>query len=59
MTGNFMWDEASGKEFLIGTNLDSKLPQWWNGSEPIWVTLQKLGRNVFMYYWPGQYTLKP
>ncbi|KAM3866496.1 glycerophosphocholine cholinephosphodiesterase ENPP6, partial [Diretmus argenteus] len=53
MTGNYMWDEASSKEFLIGTNADSRLPLWWDGSEPIWVTLQKLGKSVFMYYWPG------
>uniref|UniRef100_G3Q7N5 glycerophosphocholine cholinephosphodiesterase n=1 Tax=Gasterosteus aculeatus aculeatus TaxID=481459 RepID=G3Q7N5_GASAC len=53
MTGNYMWDEDSKKEFLIGTNIDSRLPLWWNGSEPLWVTLQKLGKKVFMYYWPG------
>lgn len=48
-----MWDEVSKKEFIIGTNPDSRLPIWWDGSEPLWVTLQKLGRKVFMYYWPG------
>ncbi|XP_077465613.1 glycerophosphocholine cholinephosphodiesterase ENPP6 [Stigmatopora argus] len=53
MTGNYMWDESSGKEFLIGTNPDSRLPLWWDGSEPLWVTLQKLGKKVFMYFWPG------
>lgn len=53
MTGNYMWDEASQKEFLIGTNADSRLPLWWDGSEPLWVTAQKLGKKVFMYYWPG------
>nr|XP_019934808.1 PREDICTED: ectonucleotide pyrophosphatase/phosphodiesterase family member 6-like [Paralichthys olivaceus] len=55
MTGNYMWDAASKKEFLIGTNSDSRLPLWWDGSEPLWVTLQKLGKNVFMYYWPGEH----
>lgn len=54
MTGNYMWDEASKKEFLIGMNRDSRLPIWWDGSEPLWVTLQKLGKKVFMYYWPGE-----
>ncbi|KAM8733294.1 glycerophosphocholine cholinephosphodiesterase ENPP6 isoform 1-T1 [Acanthopagrus schlegelii] len=53
MTGNYMWDVDSKKEFLIGTNPDSRLPLWWDGSEPLWVTLQKLGKKVFMYYWPG------
>ncbi|KAJ0050129.1 hypothetical protein NL108_012217, partial [Boleophthalmus pectinirostris] len=56
MTGNYMWDEASGKEFLIGTNVDSRLPLWWDGAEPLWVTAQKSGRRVYMYYWPGQHT---
>ncbi|KAK7922293.1 hypothetical protein WMY93_009195 [Mugilogobius chulae] len=53
MTGNYMWDESSEKEFLIGTNPDSRLPLWWDGSEPLWVTAQKRGRPVHMYYWPG------
>ncbi|XP_041653206.1 glycerophosphocholine cholinephosphodiesterase ENPP6 isoform X2 [Cheilinus undulatus] len=53
MTGNYMYDEVSNKEFLIGTNADSRLPLWWEGSEPLWVTLQKQGKKVFMYYWPG------
>ncbi|XP_066505463.1 glycerophosphocholine cholinephosphodiesterase ENPP6 [Hoplias malabaricus] len=53
MTGNYMWDKDTMKEFLIGTNLDSRLPMWWEGSEPLWVTMQKRGKNVYMYYWPG------
>ncbi|XP_033829971.1 glycerophosphocholine cholinephosphodiesterase ENPP6 isoform X1 [Periophthalmus magnuspinnatus] len=53
MSGNYMWDEASQKEFLIGTNPDSRLPLWWDGAEPLWVTAEKRGRSVFMYYWPG------
>lgn len=53
MTGNYMWDRTSEKEFLIGTNADSRLPLWWNGSEPLWVTTQRTGKKVYMYYWPG------
>ncbi|KAK5897547.1 hypothetical protein CesoFtcFv8_010601 [Champsocephalus esox] len=53
ITGNYMWDESSKKEFLIGENPDSLMPLWWDGSEPLWVTMQKLGKKVFMYYWPG------
>ncbi|XP_073677113.1 glycerophosphocholine cholinephosphodiesterase ENPP6 [Garra rufa] len=53
MTGNYMWDKDSMKEFLIGTNADSRLPMWWDGSEPLWVTMQKRGKRVYMYYWPG------
>ncbi|XP_051514530.1 glycerophosphocholine cholinephosphodiesterase ENPP6 [Myxocyprinus asiaticus] len=53
MTGNYMWDKDSMKEFLIGTNPDSRLPLWWDGSEPLWVTMQKLGKRVYMYFWPG------
>ncbi|XP_057205682.1 glycerophosphocholine cholinephosphodiesterase ENPP6-like [Triplophysa rosa] len=53
MTGNYMWDKDSMKEFLIGMNVDSRLPLWWDGSEPLWVTGQKLGKRVYMYFWPG------
>lgn len=53
MTGNYMWDEHSDAEFLIGLNDDSRLPLWWEGAEPLWVTAQKRGRSVHMYYWPG------
>ncbi|KAJ8383097.1 hypothetical protein SKAU_G00038750 [Synaphobranchus kaupii] len=41
------------KEFIMGTNPDSRLRMWWDGSEPIWVTMQKLKKNVYMYYWMG------
>lgn len=51
-----MWDESSNKEFLIGVNPDSLMPLWWDGSEPLWVTMQKLGKKAFMYYWPGEHT---
>ncbi|XP_030622286.1 glycerophosphocholine cholinephosphodiesterase ENPP6 [Chanos chanos] len=53
MTGNYMWDKDSMKEFLIGVNPDSRLPLWWDGAEPLWVTMQNLKKNVYMYYWPG------
>ncbi|XP_041930543.1 glycerophosphocholine cholinephosphodiesterase ENPP6-like isoform X1 [Alosa sapidissima] len=53
MTGNYMWDMDSDTEFLLGTNADSRLPLWWDGAEPIWVTMEKLGKRVYMYYWPG------
>ncbi|KAF5899066.1 sorting nexin-25 isoform X1, partial [Clarias magur] len=53
MTGNYMWDQVSSEEFLIGANPGSRLPMWWDGSEPLWVTLQKQGKRVYMYYWPG------
>ncbi|RUS71679.1 hypothetical protein EGW08_020552 [Elysia chlorotica] len=38
MTGNFMYDPASDKYFLIGTNKDQFLPLWWEHGEPLWVT---------------------
>ncbi|XP_073075281.1 glycerophosphocholine cholinephosphodiesterase ENPP6 isoform X1 [Manis javanica] len=53
MTGNYMWDPNTNKSFDIGVNRDSLMPLWWNGSEPLWVTLTKAKRNVYMYYWPG------
>uniref|UniRef100_A0A6J0UE90 glycerophosphocholine cholinephosphodiesterase n=1 Tax=Pogona vitticeps TaxID=103695 RepID=A0A6J0UE90_9SAUR len=53
MTGNYMWDPATNTSFDIGVNEDSLLPLWWNGSEPLWVTMMKAKRKVFMFYWPG------
>ncbi|XP_068826429.1 glycerophosphocholine cholinephosphodiesterase ENPP6 isoform X2 [Capricornis sumatraensis] len=53
MTGNYMWDPDTNKSFDLGINRDSRLPLWWNGSEPLWVTLTKAQRKVYMYYWPG------
>ncbi|KAI4529697.1 hypothetical protein MG293_020375 [Ovis ammon polii] len=53
MTGNYMWDPDTNKSFDLGINRDSRLPLWWNGSEPLWVTLTKARRKVYMYYWPG------
>ncbi|XP_041930779.1 glycerophosphocholine cholinephosphodiesterase ENPP6-like [Alosa sapidissima] len=53
MTGNYMWDRNTNKEFLIGLNKDSRLPLWWDGSEPLWVTMQRLQKRAYMYYWPG------
>ncbi|XP_061439443.1 glycerophosphocholine cholinephosphodiesterase ENPP6 isoform X2 [Rhineura floridana] len=53
MTGNYMWDPNTNISFDIGVNPESLLPLWWNGSEPLWVTMMKAKRKVFMYYWPG------
>ncbi|EFB30219.1 hypothetical protein PANDA_001906, partial [Ailuropoda melanoleuca] len=53
MIGNYMWDPTTNKSFDIGVNRDSLMPLWWNGSEPLWVTLTKAKRKVYMYYWPG------
>lgn len=54
MIGNYMWDSNTNKSFDIGVNKDSLMPLWWNGSEPLWVTLTKAKRKVHMYYWPGE-----
>lgn len=54
MTGNYMWDQKTNLSFDIGTNKDSLLPIWWDGSEPLWITMEKAKRNVYMYYWPGK-----
>uniref|UniRef100_A0A8V0XX18 glycerophosphocholine cholinephosphodiesterase n=1 Tax=Gallus gallus TaxID=9031 RepID=A0A8V0XX18_CHICK len=53
MIGNYMWDPKTNVSFDIGVNKESLLPLWWNGSEPLWVTMTKEKKNVFMYYWPG------
>ncbi|XP_053440652.1 glycerophosphocholine cholinephosphodiesterase ENPP6 isoform X2 [Nycticebus coucang] len=53
MVGNHMWDASTNTSFEIGVNRESLMPLWWNGSEPLWVTLTKAKRKVYMYYWPG------
>ncbi|KAG9479870.1 hypothetical protein GDO78_011741, partial [Eleutherodactylus coqui] len=53
MTGNYMWDPKTNTSFNIGANKESLLPMWWNGSEPLWVTMERAKRKVSMYYWPG------
>ncbi|XP_019390217.1 PREDICTED: ectonucleotide pyrophosphatase/phosphodiesterase family member 6 [Crocodylus porosus] len=53
MIGNYMWDPKTNTSFDIGVNKDSLLPLWWNGSEPLWVTMMKAKKKVSMYYWPG------
>ncbi|XP_006026665.1 ectonucleotide pyrophosphatase/phosphodiesterase family member 6 [Alligator sinensis] len=53
MIGNYMWDPKTSTSFDIGVNKDSLLPLWWNGSEPLWVTMMKAKKKVSMYYWPG------
>lgn len=59
MTGNYMWDPSTNKSFDIGVNRDSLMPLWWNGSEPLWVTLTKAKKKAYMYYWPGERTDRP
>ncbi|XP_062380984.1 glycerophosphocholine cholinephosphodiesterase ENPP6-like [Sardina pilchardus] len=54
MTANKMWDMDSDTEFAGDQSFQYSLsPLWWNGSEPLWVTMQKLDKRVYMYYWPG------
>ncbi|XP_062380236.1 glycerophosphocholine cholinephosphodiesterase ENPP6-like [Sardina pilchardus] len=53
VTGNYMWDKDSNTEFLLGTNPGSLSPLWWEGAELLWVTMEKLDKRVYMYYWPG------
>lgn len=53
MTGNYMWDDKTNKSFFIGANEDSLLPMWWNGAEPVWISMKKMKKKVHMYYWPG------
>uniref|UniRef100_UPI00358E0F56 glycerophosphocholine cholinephosphodiesterase ENPP6-like isoform X2 n=1 Tax=Myxine glutinosa TaxID=7769 RepID=UPI00358E0F56 len=53
VTGNYMWDEVTGKEFRFGQDEQSKLPMWWEGAEPLWVSMELQGQRVRMYHWPG------
>eukprot|EP01105_Mastigella_eilhardi_P004753 TRINITY_DN1638_c0_g1_i20.p1 TRINITY_DN1638_c0_g1~~TRINITY_DN1638_c0_g1_i20.p1 ORF type:complete len:497 (+),score=75.57 TRINITY_DN1638_c0_g1_i20:73-1491(+) len=48
---NVMYDPVWDAWFRVGSNgsLDGR---WWGG-EPLWVTAQKQGLRVGVFYWPG------
>lgn len=46
---NAMYDPITGQRF----NMGSKETFWWDGGEPLWVTVEKAGLKSATYYWPG------
>lgn len=50
--GNVMYDPGFNETFTMRT----KDPKWWNGGEPIWVTVRKHAKNSATFFWPGSET---
>ena len=46
---NHMYDPELNETFNMGTK-DTK---WWDGGEPLWVTVRKAGLYSATYFWPG------
>lgn len=44
-----MYDPEFNETFNMGTK-DTK---WWDGGEPLWVTVRKAGLKSATYFWPG------
>lgn len=49
IVGNRMFDPLTGKSF----NMRTTDPIWWDGGEPLWVTVQRSGLKSAVFYWPG------
>ncbi len=53
IVNDFMYDSRSGQYFMGLTHATDFEIQWWNQSEPIWVTASRAGISTALYYWPG------
>jgi predicted AlkP superfamily pyrophosphatase or phosphodiesterase len=52
IVGNTIWDPETGRVVTLTGSRESQNPKWWQ-AEPIWVTLQRGGRNTAAMFWPG------
>ena len=52
IVANSMYDPAFREYFSLSKN---NPPKWWDGAEPIWVTLRKRGYTTAAYNYPGSY----
>lgn len=46
---NHMYDPVFNEIF----GMSNKETKWWDGGEPLWVTVQKHGLRSAVYFWPG------
>ena len=49
IVANYMYDPITNQTF----NLRSKETFWWDGGEPLWVTVQRSNLKSGVYFWPG------
>jgi hypothetical protein len=53
MIQNYMYDESRDDLFLMSPHPNASHNHWWNQSEPIWISAEKLGIKTAMYLWDG------
>jgi len=49
---NSMWSDALG-QFRVGDSQSVRNATWWEGGEPIWVSVEKAGYTSATWSWPG------
>lgn len=61
LVDNKFWDPLYMEKFILEHDCSNFDPKFYNQSEPIWLTMQKQGRQTGAYYWPGStsYLEKP
>jgi predicted AlkP superfamily pyrophosphatase or phosphodiesterase len=52
IVANNIKDPATGRRFSISNRREVQDPLWWGG-EPLWVQVQKGGRQAAAMFWPG------
>ena len=52
IVNNRMVDPVSGKRFVYSDPKTIADPAWW-GSDPIWVSIERLGGHTATMFWPG------
>lgn len=52
MINNTMYDPVLG-EFKLSSRDAVQDPRWWDGGEPVWITLQRRGGRAATMFWPG------
>ncbi|EDO38395.1 predicted protein, partial [Nematostella vectensis] len=59
IVSNRFWDPAYKEKFIFDHDCSNGDPKFWNESEPIWLTLQKMGKDSGLHFWPGFFKWPP
>ncbi|CAG0924536.1 unnamed protein product, partial [Notodromas monacha] len=49
--GNYFYDRSTEDVFDLTNTNSTRWRKWWQNAEPIWITAERLGRNVSLYQW--------
>ena len=53
IVGNRIYDPATNQMINLLGDPNSLEPQWWNQTEPIWLTAKQQGLKTAASFWPG------